>query len=152
MSVNLRNLQAITDVCLLVEDIDRTIDFYTKLGFTLRRHAEGFADFHGLGVTLAAWELDHIHQHTGVSNQRAPQKANKVCLAVELKSNEELDELYQELVTRGVVFVDVPKKYPAWQAYCAYFHDPDDTLWELYYWYGDSEYSTKIYPKSKIKK
>ena len=67
----------ITDICLLVEDIQRAVDFYTKvLGFRLRRRAEGFADFHSDGVTLAAWELDHINRHCGVSNVRAPSKAH----------------------------------------------------------------------------
>ncbi|TGV95582.1 VOC family protein, partial [Mesorhizobium sp. M2E.F.Ca.ET.154.01.1.1] len=34
----------ISDVCLLVENIERTVDFYVeKLGFRLRRRAEGFA-------------------------------------------------------------------------------------------------------------
>ena len=71
----------ITDVCLLVEDIQRAVDFYTKvLGFRLRRRAEGFADFHSDGVTLAAWELDHINRHCGVSNVRAPSKAHKACI------------------------------------------------------------------------
>ena len=37
---------AISDVCLLVEDIERTVDFYVdKLGFRLRRRAEGFRRF-----------------------------------------------------------------------------------------------------------
>ena len=34
---------AITDVCILVSDVERSIDFYTKrLGFMLRRRAEGY--------------------------------------------------------------------------------------------------------------
>ena len=57
--MSLGQAKKITDVCLLVEDIQRTVDFYVdKLGFRLRRRAEGFADFHNGGITLAAWELD----------------------------------------------------------------------------------------------
>ncbi|MET3577468.1 catechol 2,3-dioxygenase-like lactoylglutathione lyase family enzyme [Mesorhizobium robiniae] len=36
--MSLGQTKAITDICLLVEDIDRTIDFYTqKLGYRIRR-------------------------------------------------------------------------------------------------------------------
>ncbi len=124
----------ISDVCLLVEDIERTVAFYTgKLDFALRRRAEGFADFHGAGVTLAAWELDHISQHTGVSGRRGPRGAHKVCVAVQLPEPAEVDRLFAELSRRGVPFQGPPADY-VWNARCAYFTDPDDTLWELYAW------------------
>ena len=100
----LDKLKKITDICIMVEDIERTVEFYTeKLDFKLRRRAEGFADFHTNGVTLAAWELDHIGKFAGVSNVRSPKEAHKACVAIEL---------------------DAP----------AYFTDPDGTLWELYAW------------------
>lgn len=124
----------ISDICLLVEDIGRTVDFYVdKLGFKLRRRAEGFADFHSEGITLAAWELDHIHQYAGVSNLRTQNGAHKACVAVELKVPAEVDRLYEELSTKGVHFYRPPGDY-VWNARCAYFTDPDGTLWELYAW------------------
>lgn len=127
-------LKKITDICLMVEDIQRTVDFYTeKLDFKLRRRAEGFADFHADGVTLAAWELDHIHDHVGVSNTRSPKDAHKACVALELDSPATVDRLYQELTARGVPFYGPPQSY-VWNAHCAYFYDPDGTLWELYAW------------------
>ncbi len=133
---SLGKVQTITDICILVEDVERTVQFYTeKLGFELRRRAEGFADFHGAQITLAAWEIDHIHTHAGVSNIRAPRGAHKACIAVELESLEILTDLYNELTANGVLFQEEPKYYP-WNAYCAYFSDPDGTLWELYTW-GD---------------
>jgi len=130
----LDRLQSITDICILVEDIERTVAFYTqKLGFKLRRKAEGFADFHADGITLAAWEIDHIASHADVSNTRAPKGAHKAVIAVEIESPAILDGLYKELTANGVPFREPPKDYP-WNAYCAYFTDPDDTLWEIYAW------------------
>jgi uncharacterized protein len=124
----------ITDICLLVDDIERTVDFYVnKLGFRLRRRAEGFADFSNGGITLAAWELDHINRHTGVSNKRAPAGAHKACVAMELAAPEEVDRLYAELLAKGVGFYGPPADY-VWNARCVYFTDPDATLWELYAW------------------
>lgn len=124
----------ISDICLLVEDIERTVEFYVgKLGFELRRRAEGFADFKANGVTLAAWELDHINTHTGVSKQRAPEAAHKACVAVELESPGDIDRYYEELAAKGVPFYNPPSNY-VWNARCAYFTDPDGTLWEIYAW------------------
>ncbi|PSH68948.1 lactoylglutathione lyase [Phyllobacterium brassicacearum] len=126
----------IKDICLLVEDIERTVDFYVnKLGFRMRRRAEGFADFYNDGVILAAWELNHINTHTGVSNRASPRGAHKVCIAVELGSPDEVDEHYKSLTDNGVPFYGPPADY-VWNARCAYFTDPDDTLWELYAWLG----------------
>ena len=132
--MSLGQAKKITDVCLLVEDIERTVDFYVdKLGFRLRRRAEGFADFHNDGITLAAWELDHINRHAGVSNLRAPAGAHKVCVAMQLEAPAEIDRLYAELSAKGVAFYRPPEDY-VWNARCVYFTDPDDTLWELYAW------------------
>ena len=132
--MSLGQAKKITDVCLLVEDIQRTVDFYVdKLGFRLRRRAEGFADFHNDGITLAAWELDHINRHAGVSSQRAPAGAHKVCVAMQLEAPAEIDRLYAELSAKGVAFYRPPENY-VWNARCVYFTDPDDTLWELYAW------------------
>src|SRR5215213_9430437 len=126
--------RAISDICILVEDVDRTVAFYTeKLGFKLRRRAEGFADFAGAGLTLAAWELDHIHSHTGISNARGPQSAHKACIAVECAEPAEVDQFYDELSLQGVPFVGPPRNH-VWNARCAYFTDPDGTVWELYAW------------------
>lgn len=124
---------AISDVCILCADVERSIRFYAdKLGFTLKHRAESFADFTGAGLTLALWEIDHISRHTGIANTRGA-GAHKACIAVHLPSPEEVDASYRELSARGVPFQGPPKDYP-WNAYCAYFTGPDDELWELYAW------------------
>ncbi|MBV9221633.1 MAG: VOC family protein [Methylobacteriaceae bacterium] len=124
---------AISDVCVLVEDVERSIRFYRdRLGFHLAHRAEGFADFSGAGLTLALWEIDHIGAHTGVSDRRGP-GAHKVCIAVQLPTPQDVDDGYRELVAKGVSFQGPPADYP-WNARCCYFAGPDDELWELYAW------------------
>ena len=104
-------LKKITDICLLVEDIERTVAFYTdKLDLTLRRRAEGFADFDMPGVILAAWEIGHLSENTGVRDR--PGRAG---------------------LAKDVPFQGPPEDY-VWNARCAYFYDPDGTVWELYAW------------------
>ncbi len=131
--MSLGKLRFVTDICLLVDDIERTVEFYTtKLDFTLRRRAEGFADFDMPGVTLAAWEIGHISSHTGVPD--IPERAgHKTCVAVELPSPQDVDRLYADLKARDVPFQGPPTDH-IWNAHCAYFYDPDGTVWELYAW------------------
>lgn len=131
--MNFGLIHAITDVCILVKDISRSIDFYVgKLGFCLNRQADGFAEFSGAGFTLACWEIEHLSAHTGVSGARSD-GPHKVCLAVRLSSPQVIDLIYKELVANGVPFYRPPDDY-AWNARCAYFTGPDDELWELYAW------------------
>ena len=126
-------LHAITDVCILVSDAERSIDFYTKkLGFKLRRRAEGFADFKGAGLTLAVWEIKHIGDHTGVKSRDCGGIYN-TAIAVELPSPAGVDSCYDGLRDKGVVFKTPPANYP-WNARCAYFLGPDGEPWELYAW------------------
>lgn len=124
----------ITDLCFLVEDVERSVAFYRdKLGFKLRTRAEGFADFRTSNVALALWEIDHIAQTVGISNKRSGPGVHKAVGAIEVASGEEVDGLYDQLLARGVVFVSPPKDYP-WRARCVYFTDPDEHLWEIYSW------------------
>jgi len=124
----------ITDICFLVEDLERACAFYVqRLGFKPRRRAPGFADFKGAGITLALWEIDHIAENTGVSARRAPGGVHKACAAVELASPAQVDATYAELSAAGVAFQGPPADY-SWNARCCYFADPDDNLWELYAW------------------
>ena len=66
--------EAISDLCFLVQDLDRAIEFYRdRVGFKLRRLAPGFADFFTGGVTLALWQVDHMQSHLGLP--RIPPRA-----------------------------------------------------------------------------
>lgn len=124
---------AITDICLLVKDTQRSIDFYVdKLGFEINRRAEGFVEFNGAGLTLACWEIDHLSGNTGVSNAKA-EGPHKACIAVRVPSPEAVDASYLELKDKGVPFYGEPTDY-VWNARGAYFIGPDDELWEIYAW------------------
>jgi len=135
MQVDFAQLHAISDVCVLVEDLERSARFYVeRLGFRPLHRAPGFADFSGAGLTLALWQIDHISQHTGVSAARAP-GAHKVVIAVKLPSPADVDQCYAKLSASGVAFEGPPSDYP-WNARCCYFAGPDGELWELYGWHA----------------
>ena len=125
---------AITDVCVLVADVERSTRFYVdRLGFRLLHRAPGFADFAGAGTTLAVWEADHVRRTTGLPT-RALQDAHQVMIAVHLPTPADVDAVHAELTANGVVFSTVPADYP-WNARSCYFAGPDGELWELYAWH-----------------
>ena len=129
----------ISDVCMICQDLDRSIAFYRdKLGFQLRRKAEGFADFKSEHVVLALWEAGHIGEHVGIAESPVDPSVHKVMTALEVARAEEVDELHATLSANGVAMHGPPQAYP-WNAYAFYFADPDGNLWEIYTWVGDPD-------------
>jgi len=45
---------------------------------------------------------------------------------------DDVDEVYQRLRDKGVVFIDEPMDYPDWDIRAAHFRDPDGNLLEIY--------------------
>jgi catechol 2,3-dioxygenase-like lactoylglutathione lyase family enzyme len=126
--------EAISDICFLVQDLDRAIEFYRdRVGFKLRRLAPGFADFFTAGVTLALWQVDHMQSHLRLPRGLASKGGWRTMAAVQVESSDRVHAMHQELSARGVLFLVEPQAYP-WNAYACYFTDPEDNLWEIYAW------------------
>lgn len=124
--------RSVTDICVIVNDIERSISFYRDvIGFQLLHRAPGFADFQSAGVVFALWDKEHINSHTGVDV--TPQRPASVLIAVRLENAAEVDTVAADLQQRGVVFSHLPRDCP-WNARCAYFAGPDGEVWELYAW------------------
>lgn len=129
----------ITDVCLIAENIDDVLDFYTtKLGYTLRSRMPGFADFDGPGTTLALWEGTHIRDTTGANALTSPPAGHAAMIAVRMGRPEDIDSVYAELSGRGVDCYHEPKDYP-WNARCFYVPGPCGEVWEFYAWHQGGE-------------
>lgn len=138
---------AITDICLLVQDMDRMCDFYAeKVGFTLRRRNEGFADFFAAGTNLALWEADHFAEHVGYPN-RSREPLHRVMVAIRVDDRATVDGIADEMAGRGVALLGPPKLYK-WNAYCIYFEDPEGNVWEIYAWDDGGPYR-KGMPKDR---
>ena len=125
---------SISDICFLVQDLERAIAFYRdRVGFQLRRLAPGFADFFTGGVTLALWQVDHMQSHLQLPAGPAARGGWRTMAAIQVESSEQVQIMHGELSARGVPFVAEPQAYP-WNAYACYFTDPEDNLWEIYTW------------------
>jgi len=125
-------LHAISDICLLVQDLDRSIAFYTeKLGFTVTRRVDGFAAFNSRGITLVVWETSHVPDEPRPTLLGPRETGHRACLSVKLGSAAAVDAMYATLLDRDIPVQRPPADYP-WGARCCYFADPDDYLWEVY--------------------
>jgi catechol 2,3-dioxygenase-like lactoylglutathione lyase family enzyme len=125
---------SISDICFLVQDLDRAIAFYRdRVGFKLRRLAPGFADFFTAGVTLALWQVEHMQSHLHLPPGLTARGGWRTMAAIQVESSDRVRAMHQELSARGVPFVVEPQECP-WNAYACYFTDPEDNLWEIYTW------------------
>ena len=90
--------EAISDLCFLVRDLDRAIEFYRdRVGFKLRRLAPGFADFFTGGVTLALWQVDHMQSHLGLPPGIASRGGGRTMAAVQVESSDRVRAMHEEL-------------------------------------------------------
>jgi catechol 2,3-dioxygenase-like lactoylglutathione lyase family enzyme len=125
-------LHAISDICLLVQDLDRSIAFYTeKLGFTVRRRTEGFAAFESRGVCLVVWQASYVPDEPRPLSHSPNRSDHRACVSVRLPDIADVDRWYERLAAMDVPFQRLPANYP-WGARSCYFADPDNILWELY--------------------
>jgi uncharacterized protein len=93
--------EAISDLCFLVQDLDRAIEFYRdRVGFKLRRLAPGFADFLTGDVTLALWQVDHMQTHLGLAPGSARSGGCRGMAAVQVESSDRVRAMHQELSAR----------------------------------------------------
>ena len=97
---------SISDICFLVQDLERAIAFYRdRVGFQLRRLAPGFADFFTAGVTLALWQVDHMQSHLQLPAAPAARSGWRTMAAIQVESSDQVRTMHGELSARGVPFV-----------------------------------------------
>ncbi|MHC1783496.1 MAG: VOC family protein [Anaerolineaceae bacterium] len=123
----------LSDFELIVPNIDEAVVFYKDvLALPMRFRNETFADFDlGFGSRLALWEYPHAVQTCG--EEAVGPRGNHWMGAVRLDSRVAIDSAFRELKDKGVNIVVEPKIWP-WGAYAFYFKDPNDYLWEIYFW------------------
>jgi uncharacterized protein len=121
------------DFELIVPNVEKAVAFYKDtLGLPLRFRNETFADFDlGFGSRLALWETTHASQTCGAD--AVGPAGNHMMGAIKMASKQLIDDAYQELHQKNVNIVEAPKTWP-WGTYGFYFKDPNDYLWEVYFW------------------
>ncbi|RNI26011.1 VOC family protein [Rufibacter latericius] len=120
----------ITLITLGVANVATATDFYESVFGWQRAEGsqEGITFFQLNGFQLAlfgAQELAHVAQ---VPFEQSSFKG--FSLAHNLRSEAEVDALFQELETKDVTIVKKPEKV-FWGGYSGYFQDLDGHLWEV---------------------
>lgn len=112
-------------VCLLVNDFDKSLEFYRDLlGLEVNSENEGFADFKLNGTSLAIFE-----KKSAISMLSAEHMGNAGG-AVYGFQVDDVQKSYEELIKKGLVFIE-PVKTTPWGQVVTYFNDPDENIWEM---------------------
>lgn len=120
-------------VNLPVKNLDRSIDFFTQLGFSFNAQ---FTDDSGtcmiIGENIFAMLLveERFKDFTKKEICNA-KKSTEVLIAIDAESREQVDDLVQKAVKAGGALYSEPQDH-GWM-YQHAFEDPDGHQWEICY-------------------
>lgn len=118
-------------VNLAVEDLDRSIKFFTHLGF---RFDPNFSDEHGSGMIVSdeayVMLLDKEFFKSFIKKELADSTTETI-IALSAESREQVDELVHKAFAAGGRPANDPIEMDFMYGWS--FQDPDGHLWELFY-------------------
>jgi uncharacterized protein len=124
-------LPAFERITLGVEDLTLMRAFYIeKFGWTPMQEQEGIVFFRLNGLVLALYPKNELADDIGIRHDGAGFK--QFSLSINFNSEREVDEVYKDLVRRGVTGVRTPEKV-FWGGHRGYVADPEQNYWELAY-------------------
>jgi uncharacterized protein len=121
--------QRISIVTLGVSDLNRSREFYERLGW--RRSMadnEGIVFFQAGGMALALYPREELAKDANVSPDG--QGLNRDTLAHNARSRTEVDSVIEEAKAAGANILKSAQE-AFWGGYSGYFSDPDGFLWEV---------------------
>lgn len=123
----------ISIITLGVENLDRSREFYSALGFEPAKNAEeGIVFFKTGGVCLALYPFKALAED--VYEELDPKRSgfSGITLAHNTRAKSEVDEILNLAERIGGRIVK-PAQDVFWGGYSGYFSDPDGYLWEVAY-------------------
>ena len=118
----------ISIITLGVSDLQRSIDFYTKLGLPKRPSPEGIAFFKMQGTQLALFPRDSLTKEAGFDSAEA--SSGGFTLAHNVPSRGDVDRILAQAEAAGAR-ITAPAQDRMWGGYSGYFADPDGFAWEV---------------------
>ena len=124
----------ITILTLAVDDLERAVAFYRKLGFQTpgiigTEFKFGAVAFFELGhLKLALWPRRSLSHDTGLPLN--PPSATEFSLGHNVRSKTEVDDAMEQAKQAGAVIVKLATD-TFWGGYAGYFQDPDGHMWEV---------------------
>ncbi|WP_071130613.1 VOC family protein [Enterococcus timonensis] len=123
-------------ICLGVEDLAKSLQFYKALGFkTLEENQQPpIVFFNNQGTKLELFPLPNLAKDINEINPPARTKGFPgITLAINLHSTKEVDEFFDLVQKSGGTIIKLPTKNPLWDGYSGYFTDLDGYYWEVAY-------------------
>lgn len=124
--------QRVTLITLGVEDLDNMRSFYRDVfGWKpLENSSEEVVFFQLNGIQLGLYGRVDLADDAGVDSGGSGFKG--FALAHNMRTEKEVDQLFEELESKGAEIVKSPQK-TFWGGYSGYVSDPEGNLWEIAY-------------------
>ena len=121
--------QRISIVTLGVGNLERSLEFYERLGWKRSvANAEGIAFFQAGGMALALYPRAELAKDANVAAEG--HGFCGVALAYNARSRDEVDAVLAEAEAAGARILK-PAQDAFWGGYSGYFADPDGYPWEV---------------------
>jgi catechol 2,3-dioxygenase-like lactoylglutathione lyase family enzyme len=121
--------QRISLVTIGVKDLDAMKAFYTgSFGWKTMNDNEGIAFFRMNGIMLGLYPEDELAEDISIKNDG--EGFRRMTLAIVFRSEDEVNQAFTELKSKGVKVVKEPAKV-FWGGYSGYVSDIEDNYWEL---------------------
>ena len=123
--------QRINIVSLAVKDLERSVKFYTNMGWKKSTASDGNIVFFQLnGIVMGLYPKHLFEEDTTVPFNK--EGYSPFTLAYTAQSEKEVDEVIALAIKSGATLIKTPQKV-FWGGYSSYFADPDGFLWEVAY-------------------
>ncbi|NIW47177.1 MAG: VOC family protein [candidate division Zixibacteria bacterium] len=124
--------QRLTLITLGINNLEKMRSFYQNtFGWKpLENSSDQIVFFQLNGILLSLYGREALAEDAEVSSVGSGFKG--FTLAHNLRSEEEVDQLFSELESKGAKIVKHPRKV-FWGGYSGYIADPEDNLWEIAY-------------------
>jgi uncharacterized protein len=121
--------QRVSIITLGVADLNRSREFYEKLGWRRSMaESEGIVFFQAGGMALALYSREELAKDAGVV--AGGEGFRSVTIAHNARSRAEVDSVLEEAKAAGAA-IQKPAQEAFWGGYSGYFSDPDGFLWEV---------------------
>ncbi|QQO07894.1 VOC family protein [Breznakiella homolactica] len=124
-------------ICLGVADIEKSLLFYKNIGFKTYEQGSrpAIVFFDTQGTKLELFPLEGLAEDIDPDNppETAPGKFGGITLAINMKSEKEVDDFIELVRKSGGTVVKKPRKLLTWDGYSGYFRDLDGYYWEVAY-------------------
>lgn len=123
--------QSLSFLTIGVNDLQRMRQFYTAVfGWSPVKDSDGIVFYKLNGLMLALFPAGELAEDIGILQDGTGFR--RMSMAMNFRSEQEVDEVYRQLQAGGAKGVRAPEKV-YWGGYRGYIADPEDNYWELAY-------------------